>query len=382
MGPSESALEEMLITARLRAPADGVPSHWHVIEAARATTLLRDVERRALLKTVVIGAGGVGLALASCLHASGHPLHIVVREGPSPHPLETEGLLRRGLFGEVSVRPDEIHVSRAIRKLAGTAPDFILVCTKTTAVPDVAHALGDVWLALGSEPVVVLCQNGWGSAERLAAHVPRDCIYNARVITGFSRRSPTCVDVTVHAEAIHVGSLFGQPAERVDPLAAAIDAGGIPCATTRTIEADLLAKLLYNCLLNPLGALVGVPYGELAKSAETRLVMDAVAREIFAVLDRTERVTHWSNADAYLETFYRDLLPPTALHRSSMLQDLRGGRPTEIDALNAAVARMGASEDVATPVNVALTTLIRAAERRGRPSTEPDGGRVKLNSPR
>jgi len=320
-----------------------------------------------------VGAGGVGLALGSCLHAAGAAVHFVVRGGPAPHPLEREGVTRVGIFGDAHVPADALRVSRSLDTLRDTAPDFLLVCTKTTAIPDVAASLGSVWPALGAEPVVVLCQNGWGSAERMAAHVPRDRLFNARVITGFARASPTTVRVTVHADAIHVGSLFGESSDAVGPLVRAIDAGGIPCRATADIEADLLAKLLYNCLLNPLGALLGVPYGRLAGIPETRRVMERVARETFAVLDAAGRRTHWADADAYLETFHRVLLPPTAGHESSMLQDLAAGRPTEIDALNGAVVRMGAIHDVPTPLNAALTLLVHAAEERRRGGA-PDGG--------
>ncbi len=317
------------------------------------------------MKTVIVGAGGVGLALASCLHAAGHALHFVVRDAADPHPIEVDGITRRGLLGTRSVPPGAVRVSRALQDLAGTAPDHLIVCTKTTAIPELAASLGAVWPTLGSEPIVVLCQNGWGSAERFAAHVPRDCVFNARVITGFSRRSASEVDITVHADAIHLGSLFGESADRLQALAEAIDRGGIPCRTSTTIEADLLGKLLYNCLLNPLGALVGVAYGELGKAPETRHIMESLAGEIFRVLDGAGLRTHWFDAEEYLEHFHRRLLPATALHRSSMLQDLTAGRPTEIDALNGAVLRMGAAHDVATPVNAALTRLIHAAETRG-----------------
>ena len=123
---------------------------------------------------------------------------------------------------------------------------------------------------------------------------------------------------------------------------------------------------------NPLGALVGVPYGALGKAPETRRVMQAVAGEIFDVLDRSGRHTHWRSAEAYLDVFYRELLPPTALHASSMLQDLAAGRATEIEALNGAVVRMGVSADVATPVNAALTDLVHAAEQRRRDAGSGD----------
>ncbi|HEM47198.1 MAG TPA: 2-dehydropantoate 2-reductase, partial [Alphaproteobacteria bacterium] len=345
-------------------PCVGALRRRRLEPAGGPTTLLRDVERARAMRTVVVGAGGVGLGLGSCLHASGAALHYVVRRGPAPHPLETHGIERSGLFGDARVPPGVVRVSRGLASLADTAPDYVIVCTKTTSIAEVATGLGEVWHGLGSEPVVVLCQNGWGNAERLAGHLPRDRIFNARVITGFTRDSATAVRVTAHAAPVHIGSLFGEPVERVAPLARAIDAGGIPCATTDAIEADLLAKLLYNCLLNPLGALLGVRYGELAAPKETRRIMEAVAREIFAVLDRAGRRTHWPHADAYLDVFYRELLPPTAEHESSMLQDLTAGRVTEIDALCGAVVRMGAAHDVPTPVNAALGRLVHAAEAR------------------
>lgn len=315
-------------------------------------------------KTIVVGAGGVGLALAASLYAAGRTPDVIVRDPMGPHPIERDGLIRRGLFGEVIVPPGEIRVGHGLGELAGRAPEHLLICTKTTALPGIAASLGAIWPTLGSEPVVLLCQNGWGSAECFTDPVPRECLFHARVITGFDRVAKNEVEVTVHAEAIHLGSLFGESTDRVAPLADAIDRGGLPCRTSARIEADLLGKLLYNCLLNPLGALVGVPYGELGKSTETRRIMQAVAGEIFAVLDRAGRRTHWPDTEAYLEAFFRDLLPPTALHRSSMLQDLCAGRPTEIEALNGAVVRMGAAIGVATPVNAALTELIHVAERR------------------
>ena len=72
----------------------------------------------------------------------------------------------------------------------------------------------------------------------------------------------------------------------------------------------------------------------------------------------------WCDADAYRAEFYGRLVPATARHRSSMLQDLARGRPTEIDAINGYVAARGAALGVAAPTNVTLTRLIRARARR------------------
>lgn len=315
------------------------------------------------MEVVIVGAGAVGLALGSCLHRSAVACHFVLREGAPAHPMESSGFSRTGIFGDVEVGAEAIEVSRSLAALRGRAIDFVLVCTKTTATAEVAAALGDLWSDLPREPRIVLFQNGWGNAEQVAQWIPEERIFSARVITGFRLPKRQLVEVTVHADSIRIGSLFGADPAPLRPLADALDRGGIPTEVSDEIEKDLWAKLLYNCLLNPLGALSGVPYGALAGQDQTRSVMEAVAREIFAVMAQTGHTTHWASAEEYLETFYRDLLPPTADHESSMLQDLRAGRPTEIDALCGAVARLGAKHGVDTEVNRALTLLVHTAEQ-------------------
>jgi 2-dehydropantoate 2-reductase len=256
-------------------------------------------------------------------------------------------------------------VLRSIAELSRHELDCVLVCTKTTATPALAEELGAVWSSMPGTPALVVCQNGWGSAEIFAERVAPERIFNAMVITGFRRLAPHAVDVTVHANPIRIGSLFGADLAPVQPLCDAIDRGGIPCEPSGDIGRDLWAKVLYNSLLNPLGALVGVPYGELGERASTRGIMEKVAREIFAVLEASGRRTHWPDAESYLRTFYDELLPPTAEHESSMLQDLRAGRATEIDALSGAVAALGHEHGVDTPVNLALCQLVHVAELRG-----------------
>jgi len=247
----------------------------------------------------------------------------------------------------------------------------VLVATKTFDTDAAAQELAAAPHAIGAGTQLVLCQNGWGNAERFAARFPAERVWNARVITGFRKLAPHHVDVTVHAEPVHVGSLFGASTARVAPLCKAIDEGGIPCEPSADIAADLWAKLLYNAALNPLGAILGVPYGALGESPPTRAVLEALARETFAALRAAGFSTHWPSAEAWLADFFARLLPPTAAHESSMLQDLRAGRRTEIDAITGAVVELAARHGVAAPVSAAVLTLVRALEARGATPADP-----------
>jgi 2-dehydropantoate 2-reductase len=313
---------------------------------------------------IVFGAGAVGLGLASALAGAGARLRIVAR-AESCKALRAEGLLRTGLFGELRVPPAGFAAAPALAELPAGAADFVLVATKAFDVEAAARALAAAPGVVGERARFVLCQNGWGNAERFARHFPPERIWSARVITGFRREAPHHVDVTVHAEPVRIGSLFGEDPARVAPLCAALAKGGVPCEPSARIAEDLWAKLLYNAALNPLGAILGASYGALGASPHARPVLEALARETFAVMQAAGQRTHWPSADACLADLYARLLPATAAHESSMLQDLRAGRPSEIDAITGAVVELAGRHGVPAPVSRSVLALVRFLEARG-----------------
>ena len=309
---------------------------------------------------LVVGAGAVGLGIGTSLLEAGEQVVYLAR-GDTARALRARGCSRGGLFGELAFPPGAFAVVESAAEL-DAPPDVVLVATKSFASEAIASDLaGAPPVAKGDAPIV-LAQNGLGNAERFVAHFPEARIWNARVITGFRRPRPEHVEVTVHADTVLLGSIYGEDPKQLAPLADAISQGGLPAAISDRIGEWLWAKLLYNCALNPLGALLGVPYGELAERDTTRRLMDRTMAEIFAVMEACGETTRWPDAEQYRSHFYDTLLPPTASHESSMLQDVRAGRRTEIDALCGEVAARGSRSGVRAPVNEALAGLIRALE--------------------
>ena len=203
--------------------------------------------------------------------------------------------------------------------------------------------------------------------ETATAVVGRAHVLGGRVIFGAEITAPGHVHVSVHAEP----TLLGAP----DPndtrletiattLAQCFETAGVPAAPTTSIIAELWGKVLYNAALNPLGALLSVPYGALPANPHTKRLMDQVIAETFAVATANGVRLRWADPAAYAAAFYGRLVPSTAEHRSSMLQDLERGRPTEIDAINGWVAARAADLGLAAPVNATLTHLIHARTHR------------------
>ena len=323
--------------------------------------------KESAMRVLIFGAGAVGLGLGSCMLKSDVELTLVGNH-TTVSALRACGLSRTGIFGDFHANPESFTCDIDLDCLSKGNHDYVLVCTKSFDSESAARALSQHTALFHRNTKIVLCQNGWGNAEIFASFFSENQIYNARIITGFSCTKPNEVAVTVHADAIHVGSQYGASPQNVRALCAAIENGDIPCAATSEIGKDLWAKMLYNCALNPLGAILGVPYGELGESPDTRGVMEGIVREGVDVMLAAGYETHWASPDSFLKAFYSSQLPETAAHESSMLQDIRRQKPTEIDALNGAVIKIGEQHNMPTPFNTTVCALVRfieASHRRG-----------------
>lgn len=319
------------------------------------------------MQIAIWGAGAVGLGFAATLARAGERLDLVARDPLTIEAVTRSGVARSGLFGDRLASPDQLRLHPKAAALAECPPDYLLICTKAFAAPSVAEELAPFADRLRAHTRLVLCQNGWGNETPFLPFWPKERLFHARVITGFHRRRPEAVEITAHAEPVAFGSLFEAPVRELAPLAARLEEGGLPAETADDMRAVLWAKMLYNCALNPLGALAGRRYGELTEDPTTRPLVEGVIHEIYAVLDAAGIQVAWPDAADYLEVFHAQLIPPTARHESSMLQDLRAGRPTEIEALCGAVERLGRRVGVETPIVSSLAQLVRVAEQRAAP---------------
>ena len=314
-----------------------------------------------IMKVLIYGAGSVGLGIASCLLKSAAGLDIIARED-TVRALRTHGLVRTGIFGDYHAPAATFGSYSSLNEFQNGPYDYILVCTKSFDSFKAAQDLSEHGQLFDEKTKIVLFQNGWGNAEKFTSFFSTDWIYNARVITGFHRPNKNEVVITVHADSIHVGSLFGGDLSCMEKLCELISKGDIPCQITGDIEKDLWAKMLYNCALNPLGAILDVPYGRLADSEFTRAIMKGIAEEVFAVLAAAGYQTHWECAADFLEVFYEKLVPDTAEHKSSTLQDILAKKQTEIDALNGAVIKLAEEYEIDVPYNLAVYNMVKFIE--------------------
>ena len=316
---------------------------------------------------VVAGAGALGSVFGGLLAHAGWP---VVLLGRPEHmqAIARDGLRVEGLFGTHTVRGiTTLSDAAALEGTFGT----VLLTVKSYDTAAMVRAMAP---HLAADGLLVSLQNGLGNLECATDVLGASRVIGARVIFGAELLGPGRVRVTVNAAPVLAGS--PDPRDAVgtalaEKWARRFAEAGIPSGTTDNLLGELWAKVFYNAALNPLGALLGVPYGYLPDDPDARSLMDQVIDEAFAVARASGIALRWPDAGAYRADFYGALVPSTAAHRSSMLQDLERGRPTEIDAINGWVARRGAELGVPVPINTTLTHVIRARVRRATSNEEP-----------
>ncbi|MBE3144157.1 MAG: 2-dehydropantoate 2-reductase, partial [Planctomycetes bacterium] len=123
------------------------------------------------MRVLIYGAGAVGLGIASSLLKSQAEVCLLARPN-TVRELRQGGLNRAGIFGQFHAEPNSFAAYQSLDEIRNTTFDFILVCVKSFDSASSAEDLSRHPGVFGQNTKIVLCQNGWGNAERFTAHFP------------------------------------------------------------------------------------------------------------------------------------------------------------------------------------------------------------------
>ncbi len=224
---------------------------------------------------------------------------------------------------------------------------FALVLVKSWQTARAARQLAE---CLAPDGLALTLQNGLGNLEILAAALGADRVASGTTTTGATLLGPGLVRPGGE------GVISLEADSRLASMIGLLERAGFSVETVADLESLVWGKLAINAAINPLTALLQVPNGELLARPTARDLMGDAAREVAAVAAARGIVLRYQDPAAAAE----DVAARTATNRSSMLQDVRRGAPTEIDAICGAVAPAGAEAGVPTPVNQVLWQLVKA----------------------
>jgi 2-dehydropantoate 2-reductase len=146
----------------------------------------------------------------------------------------------------------------------------------------------------------------------------------------------------------------------VERLADACTRAGMPATAVPDARPPQWRKVIFNASTNPIGALTGLTHGRVCEDASLRALVSRLVDEGKAVASAQGIVL-----DADPEVLIDHAARPEVAygHKASMLQDVEARRLTEIDYLNGGIANFGREFGVPTPLNDAITALIKGVEK-------------------
>jgi 2-dehydropantoate 2-reductase len=329
------------------------------------------------MRIAVIGAGAVGGLVAALAARAGYEVLVTAR-GEHAEAIARAGLRADGGWGEWVAAVELVESipspfapgDHASRTLDLPTVDMLILATKAH---DSAEALAP-WTAHDGTPVLVL-QNGLGGEAAVRHALPHSPLALGLALFAVSLAGPGRITVT-GPNGLTLGG---------DPAAVAVaepllrDALPAELVIADDIHGAQFTKLLVN-QVNALPAITGL---SVQRAIADPALLSVLARGMVETVAVGDAVgVAWGRigaVDAQAVVAVRAGGPIAAAelaqqlaagmgdvpNPASMLQSIRRGRTTEVDAINGAVVALGVEHGVPTPVNAAVVALVHAVERSG-----------------
>lgn len=306
------------------------------------------------MKFLVFGTGGVGGYFGGRLAQAGHEVTFVAR-GHHLDAIEKDGLRVESIAGDFS-----IHPARAASSPAGITPDVILVAVKAWDVPAAAEAIK---ANIGPHTVVIPLCNGVDAPSQLQSALGQEVVLGGLCRISAFIGGPGLIRHVGVPPYIAFGELDGGLTPRVEAVKQAFAAcQGVFVEIPPDIRTAMWEKFIFIAAVSGLGSVTRMALGDFRAVPESRdLLIEAIAET--ARVGRALGVKIPEDAETRVLGIIDNA--PAGL-TASMQKDILEGRPSELEAQNGAVVRLGRQAGLPTPVHAFLYASLLPGERKAR----------------
>ena len=297
------------------------------------------------MKIIVLGAGAIGSLYGSKL-SSLNKVTLIARKSHADE-INKNGLRIIGL-------ENKTFNIKAVTKIKNIEKNTLILLT--SKVYDNEKSIIGIKNLIKNDTIILCLQNGLCSEDIVKKIVGKKCLV-LRGVTNFGAvfLKPGVVEYKNYSyTSIEKSRASGKIAENFKQC-------GLNGFVSSNIKFDMWKKLVFNCVLNPVTAILKI---------ENRVITDERLDSLKKLIaDECVKVAEKDGINFKID-FVRTINIEFKNSRnvSSMRQDLMKGKKTEIDYLNGAVASLGKKYGVNCPVNESLADIIKFLEKKGRSS--------------
>lgn len=319
------------------------------------------------MKFAIVGAGAIGAFLGAMLAKAGEDVTLIAR-GPHLRAMQEHGVRVRGEIGDFAVNAKATDDPATIG-----AVDVVIITLKAQSLPTMAPHLAPL---IGEGTSIITAQNGFpwwyfyghgGEWDGMSLEsvdpggAIRQNIDPHRVIGCVVYPSTTLVEpgIVWHIEGTRfaIGELDGSKTDRCRTIADAFIKAGLRCPVRSNIRHDIWVKLMGNVAYNPISALTHATLIEIVQCPETRELAGTIMSEVDSVA-RKLGIEIGVTIEQRLEGAEK-----VGHHKTSMLQDIEAGKPTELEAIVGAVIELGEKLGLSMPATKSVYACVKLLER-------------------
>lgn len=312
----------------------------------------------------IYGAGSLGTVLGAYITKKGVDIDLVNRNRAHVDALNENGATITGSV-ELNVPVKAILPDQMEGKY-----DVILLMTKQLFNREVVTFLRDY---LADDGVIVTLQNGLPEPI-IAEIVGENRTMGCTVEWGATLKSPGVCELTSDPQSLyfHMGKMKGITQEQFKTVKELLELM-CPVHEEDNLIGARWSKLLINATFSGLGTVIGGTFGDVANNKETKKLAIRCIKEVidvgraagatFAPVQSKDitKLFYYKNA---IKRAIGTLIIPIAMKKHaliepSMLQDIKKGKPCEIEAINGVVCEWGKRYDIPTPINDRIVEVIK-----------------------
>ncbi|MGB7873668.1 MAG: ketopantoate reductase family protein [Anaerolineales bacterium] len=307
------------------------------------------------MKFAIFAAGGVGGYFGGRLAQAGHDVTFIAR-GEHLAAIREAGLKVDSIEGDFVVQPAKATDDPA----SVGAVDVLLVAVKAWQME---AAIEQMKLLVGTNTIIIPVLNGVEAPEQLSAAFGSECVLGGLCRISAFIAEPGHIKHVGMKPSITFGELDNEKSERV--LALQKTFAKIPEIKVNApddIHVAMWEKFIFICAISGIGAVTRQPVGIYRSLPETRAMLEATLKEALKVGEKRDVPLANNIADVIMERI--DKLPEGMT--ASMQKDVMEGNPSELEAQNGALVRMGRKLSLPVPTHEFIYASLLPQELQAR----------------
>lgn len=306
------------------------------------------------MNIVIYGTGGVGGYFGARLAQAGNNVTFIVR-GKHLDAIKQNGLQLKSVNGDYLLKP--ANVTSDISEVKEI--DLIFICTKTWQLAEVAEKIKPF---LTKSTMVISLLNGCNNQDVLS-----NIIGEKHVLGGLCKivsfvEAFGVIKHVAYEPTIVFGELNNEKTERALELEKVFNNAKITHYLASDIQKEIWTKYLYITTVSAMGALTRATHGEMIASPKIKKLLWSTAEEIFAIA----KAKGVNLPDTIIQKQFKIIESLPYETTASLQRDIMSGKPSELEAQNGTIVRLGEELGIPTPINSFIYNCLLPQENKAR----------------